>query len=162
MKWCLKWCKFRAPITGCMMCWTGQVNCTICFLSHADLLLPLVYKCKLWSEHICGLDWHCSIWGRRVLCFERRRWDIGETIRELWNRLDFLGFKIELMTFLSLIFLRGVLKNGDTSPMERCGSSCCRRIVINIIHHCSGEQNFVQYWWTDHALLYLLANCGIT
>ena len=40
--------------------------------------------------------------------------NFGERIRELWNRLDFLGFKLELMTFLSLSFLRGMLKHGDT------------------------------------------------
>ena len=117
-----------------------------------------------YSSASCGPNtftvWTGTIWGKRVLCFEWHRWDIDERIRELWNRLDFwiLGFELELMMFLSFIFFGGMLTH---SPMERCGSSCCRRIVINIIHHCSGEQTFAQYWWTDHAL-YILANCGIS
>ena len=55
-----------------------------------------------------------------------------------------------------------MLEDRDTGTMERGSSSGFRRVVVNVVHDHSDEQTFSQNRWTDHTLLHIFANCGIS
>ena len=50
----------------------------------------------------------------------------------------------------------------DTGTMEKGSSSDCKRVVVKVAHDPSDEQTFSQNRWTDHTLLHIFANCGIS
>ena len=64
---------------------------------------------------------------------------------------------------VSWIVCGRMLEDRDTGATERGSSSGCRKVVVNVVHDCSGEKKTLsQNRWTDHTLLHIFANCGIS